>query len=78
MSPAYFAMVIATGIVSIASHLLGHETVSIGLFWLNIIFYVNLWTLFLARLIFSYDRFISDMTIMRGCWLLRLWQEPAF
>ena len=62
LSPAYFAMVMATGIVSIASHLLGHETVSIGLFWLNIIFYVNLWTLFLARLIFWYDRFISDMS----------------
>ncbi len=62
LSPAYFAMVMATGIVSIASHLLGHETISISLFWLNIIVYVNLWALFLARLLFWYERFVSDMS----------------
>ena len=36
LSPAYFAMVMATGIASIASHLLGLHFVSIPLFWLNI------------------------------------------
>jgi tellurite resistance protein TehA-like permease len=62
LSPAYFAMVMATGIVSIASHLLGHESISILLFGLNIILYVNLWALFLARLLFYCEQFVSDMS----------------
>lgn len=45
MHPAYFAMVMATGIVSIASHLLGFGFVGRILFWLNILFYVVLWVL---------------------------------
>ena len=40
MHPAYFAMVMATGIVSIACHLLGMPVVALALFWLNIVFYV--------------------------------------
>jgi len=54
-------MVMGTGIVSIASHLLGHESISISLFWLNIVLYANLWALFLARLIFYPEQFVSDM-----------------
>ncbi|HHT9105375.1 MAG TPA: hypothetical protein ACFYD7_05810 [Candidatus Wujingus californicus] len=37
MSPAYFAMVMATGIISIAVHLLGMSLVAVALFWLNIV-----------------------------------------
>ena len=35
MHPAYFAMAMATGIVSIACHLLGFRTIATLLFWLN-------------------------------------------
>jgi tellurite resistance protein TehA-like permease len=49
--PAYFAMVMATGIVSIASHLLGHRWAALPLFWLNILFYVVICGLMLARIV---------------------------
>ena len=39
LPPAYFAMVMATGIVSIASHLLGFRYLDISLLWLNVVFY---------------------------------------
>ncbi len=61
LSPAYFALVMATGIVSIASHLLGYEAISILLFWLNIVLYIILLILFVARLLFFRDRFVSDL-----------------
>ena len=38
-------MVMATGIVSIACHLLGLRRSALGLFWLNIVFYAALWAL---------------------------------
>lgn len=50
MHPTYFAMVMATGIVSIASHLLGHRWASLPLFWLNILFYIVLWVLIVLRI----------------------------
>lgn len=37
LSPAYFALVMATGIVSTASHLLGMPWAALALFWLNIL-----------------------------------------
>jgi tellurite resistance protein TehA-like permease len=49
MHPAYFAMVMATGIVSIASLLLGFGSVARVLFWLNAVFYLVLWLLTLFR-----------------------------
>jgi tellurite resistance protein TehA-like permease len=49
MHPAYFAMVMATGIVSIASHLLGLALIGRVLFGLAILFYVLLWALTLLR-----------------------------
>ncbi len=55
-------MIMATGIVSIASHMLDYEAISMSLFWLNIILYVNLWALFVVRLLFWYERFVSDMS----------------
>lgn len=48
-NPAYFAMVMATGIISIDSHLLGYETIAIALFALNVIAYLVLWVLMFAR-----------------------------
>lgn len=37
--PAYFAMVMSTGIISIAAKLLGFTEISYGLFYLNIVAY---------------------------------------
>jgi tellurite resistance protein TehA-like permease len=51
--PAYFALVMATGIVSIACHLLKMDFLAYPLFYLNQLFYLVLWLLTLAR-IFRY------------------------
>jgi tellurite resistance protein TehA-like permease len=48
--PGYFALVMATGIVSIAAHLLGLELVALPLLLLNIAAYAVLWVLTLWRL----------------------------
>src|SRR5574341_719317 len=61
LSPAYFAMVMATGIVSIAAHLLGMPLVAIALFWLNIVTYLVLWFLNVLRVIWFTSQFFSDM-----------------
>jgi tellurite resistance protein TehA-like permease len=49
LHPAYFALVMATGIVSVAAHLSGFATVAKALFGLNVGFYVVLWTLYVLR-----------------------------
>lgn len=50
LHPAYFALVMATGIVSIASHLLGIPVVPRALLVVNIAAYAILWLLTLVRL----------------------------
>jgi tellurite resistance protein TehA-like permease len=47
--PAYFAMVMATGIVSMASHLLGYDLLARALFALNVVAFVVLWIITLVR-----------------------------
>ncbi len=59
--PGYFAMVMATGIVSIACHLLGYQLLSRALVWLNILFYAVLWGLTVLRCIFHRDRILRDL-----------------
>ena len=49
MHPAYFALVMATGIVSIASELVGVRAIAVGLFVVNLGFYPLLWILTIAR-----------------------------
>jgi tellurite resistance protein TehA-like permease len=61
MHPAYFAMVMATGIVSIASHLLGFRLLALALFPLNIIFYATLWCLTIARTVRHTHQLIADL-----------------
>ena len=51
MHPAYFAMAMATGIVSIACHLLGFVAIGKGLFWLNVAVYSALWVLSILRVV---------------------------
>ena len=58
-------MVMATGIVSIASHLLEYELIAKGLLGLNIAAYLALWTLSLWRLSQFPRRFFSDLTSHR-------------
>jgi tellurite resistance protein TehA-like permease len=61
LHPAYFAMVMATGIVSIAAALLGMRTVAVGLFWLNLVFFAVLWGLTLIRAVQHRRRFLADL-----------------
>ena len=61
-SPAYFAMVMATGIVSIAAHLLGIEFVSRPLFWLNIVTFCLLWILNAFRIAWHARIVFADLT----------------
>jgi len=61
LPPAYFAMVMATGIVSIASHFEGLGAIAIVLFWLNIGFYAVLWVFTLCRAVMYPGRMVSDL-----------------
>jgi tellurite resistance protein TehA-like permease len=60
--PAYFALVMATGIVSVACHLLGMDFLAFPLFYINQIFYIVLWLLILARIFRHPSRLLSDLS----------------
>jgi len=62
MSPAYFGMVMATGIVSIGAHLLAMPRIAQALFRFNIAVYAVLWLLTLLRALCHPRRFFGDMT----------------
>lgn len=47
--PGYFALVMATGIVSLAMHFEGFPGLPEALLWLNVIFYVVLWGITVLR-----------------------------
>src|SRR5690242_4877991 len=60
LSPAYFALVMATGIVSVDAHLLGMPRIAAALFWLDIVAYCVIWSL----------------TALRAAWFPReLWRD---
>ena len=61
LHPAYFALVMATGIVSIACHLLGIPVLDRALLWLNSVFFVVLWALTLTRVFLFPDRVAADL-----------------
>jgi tellurite resistance protein TehA-like permease len=61
LSPAYFGLVMATGIVSLAAHLMAHPRVAIGLFRLNVVAYATLWALTIARAVLHPQRFFGDV-----------------
>jgi tellurite resistance protein TehA-like permease len=60
--PGYFALVMATGIVSIAAALLDMPAVAWPLFVLNNVFYVALWALTVARLVMYPAALAADLT----------------
>src|SRR5512143_3258407 len=59
--PGYFALVMATGIVSIAAHFLGMEPIAQGLLWFNVAAYVVLWALTIARFVKYRASFVADL-----------------
>jgi tellurite resistance protein TehA-like permease len=61
LHPAYFAMVMATGIVSIAAQLLEMRPIAVTLAWLNVAAFAALWLLTFARLAYHPRRFFSDL-----------------
>ncbi|HJU71638.1 MAG TPA: tellurite resistance/C4-dicarboxylate transporter family protein [Paucimonas sp.] len=61
LSPAYFGMAMATGIVSLAAHMLGLPVVAQVLFRLNIVIYGVLWLLTLLRMVRYPRKFFGDM-----------------
>jgi tellurite resistance protein TehA-like permease len=62
LSPAYFALVMATGIVSIASERAGFRTIAVALLWLNAGQFVLLWVLTVWRLLRYRRELVADLT----------------
>lgn len=59
--PGYFALVMATGIISIAAELLGMRTIAVALLVINIAAYVILWLLLLIRTVKFFPRIKGDI-----------------
>jgi tellurite resistance protein TehA-like permease len=59
--PGYFALVMATGIISIAAELLGMRTIAIALLIFNVGGYVILWLLLLIRILIFFPRIKADI-----------------
>ncbi len=62
LHPAYFAAVMATGIVSIAANLVGFNLIAVALFYLNVALFLSLWLLVGARLIWFRKEVLADLT----------------
>ena len=61
LSPSNFGAVMATGIVSIAMHLLGWPLLARALLWLNLLLYMVLWLLTLLRIVRHPRRVLDDV-----------------
>src|SRR5215471_4684470 len=59
--PGYFALVMATGIISIGCFLLQMTTLALVLLGVNVVAYVVLWLLLLFRLFFFFPRVLADI-----------------
>ena len=59
--PAYFALVMSTGIVSIAAHMQSYQNISTVLFCLNNGIYGILLLMFLGRVLFFFPDFKDDL-----------------
>ncbi len=60
--PAYFALVMSTGIVSVAAHLLGFTEIGLLLLYFNAIAYIVLWIALILRLVFFFRDFLNDLS----------------
>lgn len=61
LSPAYFGMVMATGIVSLAANMRGFPALAQALFILNTFLYALLWVFYAARLYLYKKHFLDDL-----------------
>ncbi len=59
--PGYFALVMATGIVSLAMHFEGFPLLPEVLLWLNVIFYAVLWGITVLRIAWFRSALIADL-----------------
>lgn len=62
LHPAYFALVMATGIISIDCQLSGLVELARWLFLINLAAYAVLWILYIARFMWFTVRFIADLS----------------
>ena len=62
LPPAYFALVMATGIISIACNLLQLQPLDVVLLYANNVFFVVLWVLNGIRVVRFRDRVVADLT----------------
>jgi tellurite resistance protein TehA-like permease len=62
LHPAYFALVMSTGIISLAGHFLGINLIAIPLFWLNVAAYAVLWILYIGRVVWYPGDVKNDFT----------------
>lgn len=60
LHPAYFALVMATGIVAISCHLLDLDDLALALAAINLVAYPVLWVLFIARAVVFPGRVAAD------------------
>ena len=61
MHPAYFALVMATGIVSLACGVIGFALLAKALLVLNLVFYPVLWVLTAMRVVRHRERVVADL-----------------
>ncbi len=62
LHPAYFALVMSTGIISVASKLLGFTSIAYALFYINIIAYAILLPLLILRVFINWDCLYKDLS----------------
>ncbi len=62
LHPAYFAMVMSTGIISVAAKLLGFTGIAYTLFYINIIAYAILFPMLILRVISYWDSLYKDLS----------------
>lgn len=62
LSPSYFALVMATGIISIGSYIMQFKWIALILFVLNNIFFTLLWILTILRLLWYFKELKKDLT----------------
>lgn len=60
--PAYFAMVMTSGVLSIAAFVQGYTSLAYSLLWINIVIYTVLSLFTIARLCFFFPQFSADIT----------------
>ena len=70
LHPAHFAMVMATGIISLVFQAMEYEQISVALFILNLAAYAFLIVLLTLRLFFFWPSLLADLKTPRRAWTL--------